>query len=60
MNKGNQQQQNQNELNKNMDMITSLIYEYLYKKENNKTLVIFKKELYRKQMKNIIICHLKK
>ena len=45
MNKGNQQQQNQNELNKETDMISSLIHEYLYKKEYNKTLDVFQNEL---------------
>ena len=45
MNKTNQQQQNQNELNKETDMISSLIHEYLYKKEYNKTLDVFQNEL---------------
>ena len=41
MNKTNQQQLNQNEIIKETDMISSLIHEYLYKKEYNKTLDTF-------------------
>ena len=45
MNKTNQQQLNQNEIIKETDMISSLIHEYLYKKEYNKTLDTFQNEL---------------
>ena len=41
----NQQQLNQNEIIKETDMISSLIHEYLYKKEYNKTLDTFQNEL---------------
>lgn len=35
----------QNNLNKTTDMISTLIHEYLYKKEYNKTLDSFQEEL---------------
>ena len=44
MNKENQQL-NQDEIIKETDMISSLIHEYLYKKEYNKTLDVFQNEL---------------